>query len=200
MKGAESPDEAVSALQAELLLVAIVIILSAMILAYLLLTSGMLSFDPGMAGAPCIFEIVSINHLDEDGQTLKYDSRVTLRYNRTPTSPDIRDPAYLMRQYLGYQEENADRTAWYVKDDLSAQFFRNGEALPSRIPTMEAHEYISTHHYGVQYITGTGSQWCPGGSITIDFTDGTFRPGDNVRVEIYSNTDGRLISADTHTA
>ena len=183
-------------MQANLLLVAITMILAALVLLMLNLSSLYLD----MGREPCIFEIDSINHLDEDGQTLKYDSRVTLRYNSTPVSPDIHDPVYLMREYLRCREDNADRTAWYKKDDLSAQFYKNGEPLPARIPTMEAHEFISTHHYGIQYITGTGSLWCPGGRITIDFTDGTFRPGDVVRVEIYSNTDGRLISADTYVA
>ena len=65
---------------------------------------------------------------------------------------------------------------------------------------MYAHEFIQTHHYGVQTMNGEGSRWYPGRPITIDFTDGTFRPGDVVCVEIYSNTDGRLISADTYTA
>jgi hypothetical protein len=196
MDGSDRSDEAVSSLQANLLLVALAMILAALVL----LMFHLPSFYLDMTGEPCIFEIVSINHLDEDGHTLKYDSRVTLRYNSTPASPDIRDPVYLMREYLGCREDNADRTAWYKKDDLSAQFYKNSEPLPSRIPTMEAHEFISTHHYGVQYITGTGSVWCPDGRITIDFTDGTFRPGDIVRVEIYSNADGRLISADTYTA
>jgi len=196
MKGLDIPDEAVSALQADLLLVAIAMILAVLVLLMFYLPS----LDLDMTGAPCIFEIVSINHLDEDGKTLKYDSRVTLRYNRTPASLDIRDPTDLMRLYQRSPEENADRTAWYVKHDLSAQFFKNGEPLFVRIPTLDAHEFIPTHHYGVQYMKGTDSHWCPGGSITIDFTDGTFRPGNVVRVEIYSNTDGRLISADTYIA
>jgi len=196
MDGSDHSDEAVSSLQANLLLVALAMILAALVL----LMFHLPSLDLDMTGAPCIFEIDSINHLDEDGHTLKYDSRVTLRYNSTPTSPDVRDPVYLMREYLRCREDNADRTAWYVKDDLSAQFFRNGEPLFVRIPTLDAHEFIPTHHYGVQYMKGTDSHWCPGGRITIDFTDGTFRPGDVVRVEILSNTDGRLISADTYTA
>jgi hypothetical protein len=196
MEWSDGQDEAISSLQANLLLIAITMILAALVLLMLHLSSLYLD----MAGEPCIFEIDSINHLDEDGQTLKYDSRVTLRYNSTPVSPDIHDPVYLMQAYLGCREDNADRTAWYVKDDLSAQFFRNGEPLFVRIPTLDAHEFIPTHHYGVQYMKGTDSHWCPGGRITIDFTDGTFRPGDVVRVEILSKTDGLLISADTYVA
>ena len=113
---------------------------------------------------------------------------------------DISDPIDLMWWYLGTPEDNADRTREYEKSDLSAHFFRNGEPISASIPTMYAHEFISTHHYGVQTMNGEGSRWYPGRPITIDFTDGTFRPGDVVRVEIYSNTDGRLISADTYVA
>lgn len=196
MDGSDHSDEAVSSLQANLLLVALAMILAVLVLLMLHLPS----LDLDMAGAPCIFEIVAINHIDEDTHTPNYDSRVTLRYNSTPASMDISDPSDLMRWYLGTPEDNADRTREYDKSDLSAHFFRNGEPISASIPTMYAHEFISTHHYGVQTMNGEGSRWYPGRPITIDFTDGTFRPGDVVRVEIYSNTDGRLISADTYTA
>lgn len=196
MDVSDGPDGAVSALQAELLLIAIAMILAVLLL--LMLHPPSLYLD--LTRPPCIFEIEAVHHLDEDGKTLKYDSRVTLRYNRPPASPDIRDPLYLMRLYLRTPEENADRTAWYEKSDLSAQFYRNGEPIYVSIPTLYAHEFIPTHHYGVQYMTGTGRLWCPGGRITIDFTDGTFRPGDLVGVEVYSKSAGRVISADTYLA
>lgn len=197
MRELDGQDEAVSALQATLLLVAITMILAALVFLRIPLH---FSLDLGMTEPPCIFEIVSIKHIDDATGTMKWDSRVTLRYNRTPVSFDIRNPDDLMHRYLGTEEENADRTEWYVKDDLSARFFRNGVALNIDIPTMDADKFIPTHHYGVQTMNGEGDHWYPGSSITIDFNDGTFRSGDVVRVEIYSNTDGRLISADTYTA
>ncbi|TAJ44003.1 hypothetical protein [Methanofollis fontis] len=157
-------------------------------------------FDPGMQTTDRIFEITAVRHYSEDGVTMNYDSRLTLWYNDSPDTFDIGDPADLLAVYCGYSRDNPDRTRQYVKDDLTAQFYCNGEPVYAVIGTLDAHLFIPTHHNGVQYMTGTGSVWCPNAKITIDFRDGTFRPGDVVRVEVRSKSAGRVISADTATA
>ncbi len=69
--------------------------------------------------------------------------------------------------------------------------------------TMNGHNFIPTVHIGIQTMGGsgcTGTWWEPGEQIMIDFTDGTFHPGDTIRFEVYQKPSGALISSYTHIA
>jgi hypothetical protein len=88
-------------------------------------------------------------------------------------------------------------------DRLTASFFRNGQKLNCRISTLNGHNFIPTVHIGIQTIAGsgcTGTWWEPGEQIMIDFTDGTFHPGDSIRFEVYKKPSGTLISSYTAVA
>ncbi len=126
---------------------------------------------------PAIFVIRAIDHRsDREPHALNFDSRVILVNNGTGT---------------------------YRNADLSAVFYRNQAPMSAMIATMNGHEFISTRHYGVQWIGGSGcsdATWTPGETIIIDFTDGTFHPGDRVQVDIIEATSNRTISRHRYTA
>jgi len=124
---------------------------------------------------PSFLEIKKVYSTNEAG-TINYDSRVLLYHHGTE------------------RLEN---------DRLKASFFRNNQKLDCRISTMNGHNFISTVHIGIQTMGGsgcTGTWWEPGEQIMIDFTDGTFHPGDNIRFEVYQKPSGALISSYTHIA
>jgi len=88
-------------------------------------------------------------------------------------------------------------------DRLTASFFRNGQKLECRISTLNGHNFISTVHIGIQTMGGsgcTGTWWEPGEQIMIDFTDGTFHPGDTIRFDVHKKPSGTLISSYTSVA
>lgn len=88
-------------------------------------------------------------------------------------------------------------------DLLTASFYRNDQKLNCRISTMNGHNFIPTVHIGIQTMGGsgcTGTWWEPGEQIMIDFTDGTFHPGDNIRFEVYQKPSGVLISSYSYIA
>jgi hypothetical protein len=126
---------------------------------------------------PAIFVIRSIEHRsDLAPHTLNYDSRVVMINSGT---------------------------ASFQNGLLKAVFYRNRIILNAVIPTLNGHDFISTRHYGVQWMGGSGcsdSTWTPGESTVIDFTDGTFRPGDLVQVDIIDTTSNRTISSHRYTA
>jgi hypothetical protein len=158
-------DESVSPVVAEILMIVLVILLAAL----LLLMIQIPSFDLQNAKTPSFLKIQNFFHVDESGN-LNYDSRVVLFHNG------------------GKILQNSD---------LWAEFYRNDEKLPVVIETMNGEAFIKTHHYGVQTIGGLGCRgqtWAPGERISIDFTDGTFHPGDEVRVDIFMRPSGTLIS------
>lgn len=124
---------------------------------------------------PAFIEINNVYHNNEHG-ALTYDSRVILFHNGT---------------------------ARIENDSLNASFFRNGAQVPCIISTLNGHNFISTHHFGVQTMGGMGCSgmfWEPHARIAIDFSDGTFHPGDTIRVDIYSKTTNRLISRYSYIA
>lgn len=154
-----------------MLLVAITLLLAAL----LLLLLDFPSFYPATMVTPSFLQILRVSHTDEEGY-LNYDSRVILVHNGT-------DPL-----------ENRN---------LSAQVFRNDLRIPAEIGTLNGDLFISTHHFGVQTMGGlgcSGPTWLPGEKISIDFTDGTFHPGDLVRVDIYRNPGGALVSRHSFSA
>lgn len=153
-------------------MVAIVILLAALVF----LMIHIPSFDISELGkTPSFIEIRRFYHENEDGH-MNYDSRVILVHNGT---------------------EDLNNSL------LRAEFYRNGAKLPAIIETMNGHDFIASHHDGVQTMGGlgcSGPTWCPGEKISLDFTDGTFHPGDQVRVDIFTRTSGMLVSRYSATA
>lgn len=152
---------------ATILLVVIVMILALLVL--LLFHLPPLTWqDPA---PPAVFQIRAIYHHNEISPfALNYDSRILLVHNGT-----------------GEMENDA----------LRAYLFKNGVALNASILTMNGHNFISTPHYGVQWMGGSGCSgmyWSPGETLVIDLKDGTIRPGDRVRVDIAERSTDRIIS------
>jgi hypothetical protein len=89
----------------------------------------------------------------------------------------------------------------YKTQNLYAKTYRNGILLESVIGTMNGHDFISSHHFGVQYIVGmSGQTWNSNRKIGIDYKDKTFHPGDIVTFEVYDATTDQIISRHTYTA
>ncbi len=119
---------------------------------------------------PEIFTITSIESVDEITGHLNFDSRVILLHTGK----------------IAYQNRN-----------LTAKFFKNGQPVSCSITTMNGHDFIDTIHWGVQWIGGmgcSGATWSPGEMIRMDFTDGTFHPGDRVQVDILDKNRNEIIS------
>ncbi len=153
-------------------MVALTILLAVLVL--LLFSLPNLTWKPA---APSFLQIEAIHHTsDRNSALLNYDSRVILVHTGTESL------------------EN---------DQLMALFFRNQDPLPAVISTLNGYRFIQTHHFGVQWIGGSGCSgetWEPGEKLVIDFTDGTFRPGNMVTVEIRERGSERLISRHSATA
>jgi hypothetical protein len=123
---------------------------------------------------PSFLEIKEIYSINEDG-VLNYDSRVLLCHTGT---------------------------AGLENDKLKALFYLNNSILPCRISTMNGYNFIPTVHVGVQTMAGmgcSGETWEPGEKIMIDFTDGTFHPGDRVRMDVIYKPTGGLVSSYSYT-
>jgi hypothetical protein len=154
-------------------MVALVILLAALLM--LLLQFPSFDLQEIRTKTPSYIEIRRFYHEDEHG-SLNYDSRVILYHNGT---------------------NNLENSK------LWAEFYRNGIKLAAIIGTMNGYEFVSTHHQGVQTMGGlgcSGQAWSPGEKISLDFSDGTFHPGDQVRVDIFIRPSGALISRYTSTA
>jgi flagellin-like protein len=166
------PDRAVSSVLGILLMVALVILLAVL----LFLMIHIPSFDlSGIGKTPSFIEIRCFYHESED-DLLNYDSRVILIHNGTGDLNNSR---------------------------LWAEFYRNGTKLPAVIETMNGHDFVGTHHDGVQTMGGlgcSGQTWRPGEKILIDFSDATFHPGDQVRVDIFIRPGNTLVSRYSATA
>jgi len=126
---------------------------------------------------PTIFEITNIRHTNEYG-VLNYESYMVIK--------NIGNTAF-------------DNRKLYAKTD------RNGELLPCFIPTLNGNDFIPTHHFGIQTIGGFGTHdfsWYPQAAISVDYSQGTFHPGDIVQFEVYDRDTNQIISRDTwpHTS
>lgn len=159
--------EAVSQVQGVLLLVVITIILA--VLLFLMLHIPL--WERGSSDEPPeIFAITQLNHHCEKNGGLNYDSRMTITHTGTTVIKN---------------------------DDLRAGIFVNGQDSGALISSMNAHIFIATYHIGVERMEGPGSTgyyWYPGNQIFLDLTDGTIRPGDSVRLDVYHKEYNRLIS------
>jgi len=148
-------------------MVVMVIILVAIIAASIL---SMPILQYSITPTPAIITITRIESVDEITKQLTYDSRVILLHSGI----------------VPYQNNN-----------LKAQFYRNGKKVNANIATMNGHDFISTSHMGVQWMGGMGCSgltWTPGEMVCIDFSDGTFHPGDTVQVDIIDNSTIQIIS------
>ena len=163
--------------RAESQTIAVILLISITILLALLV---LLMFRfPAMSwgGPPAIFVITDVYHTsDQFPYSLNYDSRVVLVYHGSVTMNN---------------------------DELRAYVYRNDMPVPAIITTLNGYRFIQTRHFGVQWIGGSGcagDTWMPGEHLVIDLTDGTFHPGDAVRVDIARKWTGVVISRDTHVA
>jgi len=121
---------------------------------------------------PVIFEIVSMKYTKTG--SWKYENKLTVK--------------------------NSGTTA-YDNRILSAITYRNGERLPCKIPYINFQYYIDNKPLGIQRIGGMGTDdfsWVPEATIFIDYTQGTFRPGDTIRFEVYDRETNRILSSDTY--
>jgi hypothetical protein len=166
-------ERASSQVTATILLVGLTIVLALLVLLFFELPA--LSW--GSPAPPAVFMVCFIGHYDETHPTLlNYDSRIVLEHCGTT---DV---------------ENGM---------LSARIYANDALLPCQIETMNGHDFISTHHYGVQRMWGSGCSsmwWRPGEKIGVDLADGSLHPGDILRVDILDTTTGQVVSRDTCTA
>jgi len=65
------------------------------------------------------------------------------------------------------------------------------------ISTMNGHDFISTSHTGIQWMGGSGCSgetWNPREQIAIDFSDGTFHPGDLIQIDVIDKITNTTIS------
>jgi hypothetical protein len=150
-----------------ILLVAITFLLALLVLLMIQMQPFALNMETEI---PKIFTITSIKSVDELTGQLNYDSRVLLLHTG---KADI-------------QNKN-----------LKARFLKNGQPVSCTIATLNGHDFISTSHTGVQWMGGSGcsgATWSPGEQICIDFSDGTFRPGDRVQMDIIDKITNITIS------
>jgi len=158
-------DSATSHAMGIILMVVITLIVAAILVA-MILSMPLLQYS----FTPTIFTITSIQSADEITQQLNHDSRVIILHTGT---------------------------AIYQNKNLKAQFYKNGVQVNANIGTMNGHDFISTSHTGVQWMGGmgcSGATWTPGEMTGIDFSDGTFHPGDSVRVDIIDKSTNQVIS------
>jgi len=119
---------------------------------------------------PAIFKITSIQGVDEITGHMNYDSRLILLHTGTTV----------------YQNRN-----------LKAGVTKNGERVSCMISTMNGHDFISTSHTGIQWMGGSGCSgetWSPHEQIAIDFSDGTFHPGDLIQIDVIDKITNTTIS------
>jgi len=126
-----------------------------------------------VGSVPAIFNITTIRHVNDAG-VMTYDSRMVIKNTGTVSYP------------------NRNLMAKVYKNDLSLSFV---------IATLNGHDYIAyAHTHGVDIIGGSGDTWSPEEMTYIDFSDRTFRHGDNVQLEVFDNTTRQIISRHTYTA
>ncbi|MFA6226706.1 MAG: archaellin/type IV pilin N-terminal domain-containing protein [Methanoregula sp.] len=89
----------------------------------------------------------------------------------------------------------------YKNQNLYAKTYKNGIPLDCIISTMNGHDFISSHHFGIQNIKGmSGQTWYSDLAISINYKDWTFHPGDVVTFEVYDTTTDQIIARHTYTA
>lgn len=89
----------------------------------------------------------------------------------------------------------------YKNKNMYAKTYKNSIPVDCVISTMNGHDFISSHHFGIQYIKGmSGQTWYSNLAVSINYKDKTFHPGDVVTFEVYDNTTNQIISRHMYTA
>jgi FlaG/FlaF family flagellin (archaellin) len=89
----------------------------------------------------------------------------------------------------------------YKNQNLYAKTYKNGIPLDCVISTMNGHDFISSHHFGIQNIKGmSGKTWYSNLAISINYKDRTFKTGDKITFEVFDNTTNQIISRHIFTA
>ena len=142
---------------------------AALVLAMLMMFASF-SMGGGEEEVPAIFKILSVSHTDDESGALNYDSRVVLSHTGPVT---------------------------YNNSNLMAKFYKNEQPVSCKILTFHGEDFVPSHHFGVQTLSGEGCKgntWLPNEKVAIDFSDRTFHPDDMVMAEIYDTTTGLIIS------
>lgn len=174
MSPKHEPESAGSPIIGVILITAITIILA---IVALLVCMGF-QLPHGEAPVPTVFKITNVVHTNDYGK-MNRESYVVLT--------NIKKESYRNRY-------------------LSVKLYVNDIQANMNLPTLNGDASCSSLHTGVQNIGGIGSEgnmdktsakWYPDQSIWIDFSDGTFGPGDTIRIEVFDSTTGKIISRDT---
>ena len=163
----EQGDDGVSPAIATLLIIALTLILCAILAAFCMALISPSSGIP-LLSPPEILAIESVDHYND--KKLTFASKVTLRN-------------------IGTEK------LWNT--NYSAEVYINNVKQRVIIETLQAHEFIDTHHYGIKTISGggpTGYEWDPGNTGVFDLNDRTIHPGDLLQIDIIRKEDGEVIS------
>jgi hypothetical protein len=95
----------------------------------------------------------------------------------------------------------------YPNTFLSVKLFVNDIPADLELPSLNGYAAINLPHHGYKNVGGPGTdggmykstaQWYSGQLIIINFRDGTFGPGDTIRLEVYDSRTDEIISRDTY--
>lgn len=162
----EQGDDGVSPVIATLLLIALTLILCAVLAALCMSLISPILEQPVNKSPPEILAIVSVNHYNNT--KLTFASKVTLKNIGT-------------------------KPLW--NSDYAAEVYINGIKQYIIIKTLQAHDFISTHHNGIQLLHGAGPEgeiWEVGNSGVFDLNDRTLHPGDLLQIDIIDNNTSSL--------
>jgi hypothetical protein len=159
----------------------IILLIGIAIIAAMLLLLLCLGFQMphGEAQVPAVFKITNVVHTNQYGKMIR--------------------ESYLVLTNKGRQS--------YRNRYLYVKLFVNGIQVDLDLPTLNGDASCHLHHHGFKNIGGQGSdggmdksnaQWYPDQMIWIDFNDGTFGPGDTIRIEVYDDITGQILSRDTY--
>jgi hypothetical protein len=162
--------DAVSSVLGVVLMVAVTVILVAILAAFLFWMPHLCDPFP-----PSIIKIEEFHDYDDrSGHQLNYDSRILLRNRGTKDLPN--------RQITGV-------------------FYSDGKRVPCTLNSFHGEDNPDgvIHHSGFETMGGEGCRgltWEVGTAVLIDFNNGSFRPGQMVRVDIIDKRTGCVISRD----
>ncbi|PAV08930.1 type IV pilin [Methanocorpusculum parvum] len=154
-------DDGVSPVIATLLLIALTLIICAIVFAFCTPFINLLE-QPLNKSPPEILAIVSVNHYNTNGEKT-YESIVTLK--------------------------NIGKVS-LKNTDYKADIYINDIKQYIVIKTLSAPDFISTNHFGIQLLYGTGPTnyyWDPNQNGIFDLNDRTIHPGDLLRIDIINN-------------
>ncbi len=158
----EKSDNGISPAIATLLIIALTLILCAILIVYCMGLVNIQWEQPLNTSPPELLAIVSVNHYDDNGK-LTYESIVTLQNIGT------------------HPLRNSDYRAEIYINDIKQYIV---------IKTLQALEFLSTHHNGIQLHYGAGPRgdiWEVGNSGVFDLNDRTIHPGDLLQIYIIDN-------------